>query len=147
VSDPGIGLVDPGLAALIDNADDLARRRAVAACYRLALERTSLSDPRLDTAEEALAEERYGAGSALADVLRLVEELDEAAWDIQDLVEVGAAAEADYLRAFERARAAAAVGAAFDADSRSAGRKALYEAYFAIQDPIALRLAVTTALG
>ncbi len=147
MSDPGIGLVDAGLAALIDGADDISRRRAVAACCRLALDRTLLTDPRLDAAESALAEGQYGDGLERAGVLVLVEELDEIAWDIQDLVQMGSAADADYLRAFEKARAAAAVGAAFEVDSRLAGRQALYEAFYAINDSIAFRRAVMAAIG
>jgi len=119
----------------------------VEAACRLAIDRSSLIDVRLAAAERVLAEGRYGEVPERRAVLDLVDELDEVAWDIQARVEAGTALEADYLRAFERARAAAALGFAFEVDSRVAGRQALYEAYHAIHDPDSLRDVVTAAIG
>lgn len=69
----GIGLIDIELASTIDNATDVTRRRVVAACCRLALDRTLLSDDRLKAAELALKSGQFGDGPRRTDVLRLIE--------------------------------------------------------------------------
>lgn len=141
-----ISLIDAELADLLFRVDDTARRRAVLASVRLALDVTSLRDDRLTDAESALAAGRYGDGVERANVLRLVEELDETAWNLQDLAEAGGVRQEEYLSAFARARAAAAVGYAFEMDSRLAATVSLYEAHHAIQDLSALRAVVGAAI-
>lgn len=146
MSRSGIGLVDEGLADVLARSSSEACRRGLAAGIHLALERTGLSDQRLDRAVEALSAGRLGDGAERSAVLALVEELDEAAWDLQDRVEAGTADHADYLREFARARAAAAVGFAFDRDALVASSEGLYEAFHAVGDASSLRRAVLGAL-
>jgi len=61
-------------------------------------------------------------------VKAVVDEFDELAWDIQDLIEVGGGSQADYEVAFNKARAANTVWSALDSNSRVAVLDALYEA-------------------
>jgi hypothetical protein len=143
----GIGLVDVGLADLLGRVDDAARRRALAAGVRLALDCAGLCDERLDRAEEVLTAGRLGDGPERADVLALVEELDELAWDLQDRAEAGTASQEQYLHAFARARAAAAAGFAFEGDALVAASEGLYEAHHAVQDLAALRAAIAAAVA
>jgi hypothetical protein len=141
-----LGLIDDGLAALIGRASVEGRRRALAAGIHLALGRTGVADVRLERAERALAAGRAGDGDDRAAVLALVDQLDQEAWRIQGEVEADRAAGDDYVRAFARARAAAAAGYAFEDDSLVAVTEGLYEAHHAVDDLPALLDAVTVAL-
>lgn len=85
--------------------------------------------------------------SARRSVAQLTEELDERAWDIQELVDTGAATEEAYLEAFRQARAAAAVGYALSPDPQTAAFESVYEAQAAVIDLGAVRLAVTIAIA
>ena len=142
-----LGLIDDALAEVIRGASDAARRRGLAAGVRLALQQTGLADPRLAPAERALSVGQVGAIEDRVAVMSLVEELDEAAWRIQDHTEAAGGVESEYVHAFRKARAAAAASYAFEGDSLVAVTEGLYEAYHAIDDPAALRTVVTAALA
>lgn len=142
-----IALADPGLADIIERADDAARRRALDAGAHLAVERAFLVDGRIAHAWRALAAGRVGDCSERRRVGELVNELDETAWDCQEEVEKGRARQDDYLAAFAKARAAASVAYAFEPDARVAAGEGLYEAHHAIRDLVALRAVVMDAVG
>lgn len=65
---------------------------------------------------------------------RVVERLDEIAWDLQEGIEDGTATQADYQAAFSRARAAHALWFSLDPDPLVAAKEAAYEAYSATDD-------------
>jgi hypothetical protein len=97
----------------------------------------------------ALAALRDGGQSSAAErsgVQQLTEELDEIAWDVQDMTEAGTASLQDYSTAFRRARAAASVGFALGPDSLSAALEAVYEARAAAGDLDAVREIVSAFL-
>jgi hypothetical protein len=103
-------------------------------------------DPRVDvllirggapTTDVAVAREALRA---------LVEELDEAGWDLQDQIEEGAASDDDYLRAFGQARAASALYEATGNDAHLAALEAVYEARMVVGDPGEIRSTIIAAL-
>jgi hypothetical protein len=140
-------LVDSELAAVVERADGVACRRAVYAGARLAVERTSLADKRAHDALLAIAAGELGDCVERREIGRLVEELDMEAWDLQEEAERGQDRREQYLVAFRKARAAASLQFAFEANARVAASEALYEAFHAIQDQSALRAAVVAAIG
>jgi hypothetical protein len=79
-------------------------------------------------------------------VQRLTAELDEIAWDAQDKAEQGILPRQAYREAFARARAAAAVGFALEADALHAALESVYETWAATADLDAVRMAVWNAL-
>lgn len=128
---------DPELVARVRDAGASQQRAYARAAVRVALARHAIDDPRLAAAVAVLDAGGYGATDERAAVVRLVEELDEVAWDEQDR-----GAEEQYGIAFMRARAANAVVAALDSDPESAAYEAAYEANAALEDLPVLRAAL-----
>jgi hypothetical protein len=122
-------------------------RRVAAESAALAVARTQLIDPRLEAALQALNASGAQAPATQRIVGQLTNELDEVAWHIRDLVEVGAASQDAYEEAFRKARAAAAVGYALDPDPRASAFEAVYEAQAAVVDLAAVRMAVAFAIA
>ncbi len=122
-------------------------RLVAADAASIAVERTQLADPRLRLGLEALSASDSGMASARRAVEQLTQELDERAWDIQELVDAGAASEEAYVEAFRQARAAAAVGYALNPDPRTAALESVYEAQAALVDLGAVRMAVAIAIA
>lgn len=143
---PRLKLLDPAIRQLLEGASEEARRRAASTVSRLAADRLGLSDPRLQAALERLRRGEYGDSPERRAIEAMTKELDESAWDIQDRVEAGAAAQADYVKAFRIARAANAVWCALDADPMEAAVEATYEAGAAIDDPTLVRATVTNSV-
>jgi hypothetical protein len=81
-----------------------------------------------------------------SDLDDLVILLDEAAWLVQDAVDEGSANIDDYLVAFGKARAAAAVQFACDPDSALASLEAVYEASVVVSNNESLLAVVTEQL-
>ncbi len=138
--------VAPDLVDLLEHADDAARRRGATAAVELALQRTDLQGAQVTEARSALAAGRVGDIPERSAVEALTEELDDAAWNIQDQVESGAAPQERYLAAFAKARAAAALAFAFEPDPLDGAFEVVYEANFAVGDLEDLRAVVTAAV-
>lgn len=138
--------LEPGLRRMLIEASDEARRRVALTVSRLAVSRAGISDPRLGAALEQLLRGKYGDSPERSALRALTEELDDAAWGIQDRVELGAADKADYAKAFMTARAVNAVWYALDPDPLAAAVEATYEAAAAIADALSLRTAVNGSL-
>lgn len=141
-----IALADSKLAEIVEEADDVARRRALNAGAHLAVDRTLLVDERITAAWRAIAAGRVGDCPERRQVEELASELDEAAWRCQEEVEKGQAQQDEYLAAFSKARAAASVAYVFEPDARVAAGEGLYEAYHAVRDQAALQAVVEAAL-
>ena len=105
-----------------DELRDIARKSA-----RWAVARSDVQDPAVDSGLRHL-ESGSQPQEARAAVEEAVERLDQVAWDTQELVDAGDAPEEDYLTAFARARAAAAVQYALAEDPTEAAIEAMYEA-------------------
>lgn len=127
----------PDLVALLRRADPMRRRMLSRSAVAAALDAAVVNDPRIGAARAALDQGRYGVSSEARDLERLVGELDELAWAQQ-----ARGAEREYRRCFERARAAASLLAALQADSGQAAYDAAYEALAALEDVPALRRAL-----
>lgn len=141
-----LSTIAPDLAASLERAQPDRLRRVAASAADLAIERTRLNDPRLEAALGALREGRLGETSERTGVECLASELDEIAWDAQEKAEAGDQTRESYVFAFRRARAAAAVGFALEADALAAALEATYEAQAAVRDLDAVRSVATTAL-
>ena len=134
------------LAEQLESQPSQTLRRVAAEAAWLSVTRIHVADPRLDTAVAAL---RKGALSDVAErqeVRRLVQELDQIAWEAQEKAEQGMLPQKAYLEAFFRARAAAAVGFALEPDPRYAAFESVYEAWAATADIDAVRTTVRTAM-
>jgi hypothetical protein len=127
------------LAEQLERESEPRLRRVAERVALAALGEVSLEGDRIDRAVEALRAARYGETSERAALKALVDELDEAAWDLQDEVEAGRPDQADYLAAFGRARAAMALWFALDGDPLEAAMEATYEAEAATDDRLLRR--------
>jgi hypothetical protein len=137
----------PDIVDLLEQADDAARRRAMIAAVELALQKSDLRVPQVVEAKTALAAGRTGDTPERAAVQALTDELDRAAWDLQDQVESGSAPQELYSAAFAKARAAAALAFAFEPNSLDGAFDVIYEANFAVEDLEGLRAVVTAAVN
>ena len=102
------------LIALLEQQQSEQLRRAAAGVANLAIERTHLSEPRVDAALAALHEGRLGFTPERSAVQYLTDELDKIAWDAQENMEAGIRSRYAYSTAFRRAKAAASLGFALD---------------------------------
>jgi hypothetical protein len=107
------------------------------------VERTRLTDPRLDAALTALRKGEFGCVAEQSGVQQIVDELDAAAWNLQDKAEAGTVPHQAYSAAFRRARAAASIGFALGSDALSAALEAVYEAHAATADLDAVQAAAS----
>lgn len=108
------------------------------AVSKLAVERSGLSDPIIDSALRELATGKIEDATRRA-VEELVHSLDEEYFDLKDAGERGEAPSDAYRPIFRRARAANAVFYALSQDSFEAATEALYEAKAATLDIGSLR--------
>jgi hypothetical protein len=130
---PRLALVAPQLVARIARCSPAQRRRVVARACSLAVDRTVLADRRIADALVGLTHDAPTKDDLDAGLVDIAEQLDEAAWDMQDKIEAGQASPSDYHAAFARARAAAAVAFA-TARTEASALESLYEAYHAVDD-------------
>jgi hypothetical protein len=126
--------ISPVLVTTLRALDPPTLRMVTARACALAVRSAGLDDARVFRALGALEAGSLGDDALRSDVHACTEELDEAAWDIQERVETGNATGAEYHVAFARARAASAVDQAFGADPSAAAFNAFYEAHFAIDN-------------
>lgn len=133
MNQPGLARISSELVEIVRQSDLGARRRILERACALAVDRTGLEDSTIADALEALGHAVPINRPLVSQVDALTEQLDDAAWDLQDRVEGGTATKHEYDIAFANARASAAVGFAIQ-DSLSSAFDALYEAYYAIGD-------------
>jgi hypothetical protein len=99
--------LDADLAGKLEGQSPRQLRKAASAAALLAVNSTRLTDPRLDAALAVVRDSIPGSRAECSVAEQLTEELDGIAWDTQDKVNEGTAAQEAYLEAFRRARAAA----------------------------------------
>lgn len=80
-------------------------------------------------------------------LLATIRILDEHQWSLHDLIEMERAADSEYMRAFERARAANAIYYALSADAWEAATESIYEATAATDQFEAIAEIVSQVLG
>ena len=134
--------VAPGLTRRLEQTTPTKQRACAIAAARAALMHTSLMDRRV----EAVMTGRFGDSPERRELQILNEELDNAAWTVQDRVQRGTAAEEEYFTAFRRARAASACWHAVDRQPLRAALESAYEAHYAIDDAEALRHVIDRVL-
>jgi hypothetical protein len=139
-----LSAIAPDLAAWLERQSRERLRGAAANAAHLAVERTRLTDPRLDAALTALRNGQFGRMAEQPGVQQLADGLDAAAWNLQEKAEVGTVPHQAYCAAFRRARAAASVGFALGSDALSAALEAVYEADAATADLDAVQAAART---
>jgi hypothetical protein len=123
-----------------------ARAVAGLAACRAVVAATGVVDPRVDAALAAAREGQVGESPEHDAVMELGDELDDAAWTVQEAVDRGLADQADFEAAFARARAVTAVDVLLDGEP-DGPPEAIYEALYATDDVDALRQAVLDALA
>jgi hypothetical protein len=138
-----LSTIAPDLVAWLEHQSRERLRGAAANAAHLAVERTRLTDPRLDAALTVLRNGQFGRTAEQSGVQQLVDELDADAWDLQEKAEVGTVPYQAYSAAFMRARAAASVGFALGSDALSAALEAVYEAHAATDDLDAVQAAAS----
>jgi len=133
VTDVRLESAAPGLNTYIRSLPEDQRRRIAWEVAKWSLSKVPVSDPRID--DLVLSPLPIVDESRRPAVEALCLELDEAAWDIQDLVDEGRAEYAAYVAAFERARAVNALCEAMNPDASRAASEGIYEALAATDDP------------
>jgi hypothetical protein len=141
-----LSTIAPDLVTSLEGQQPEGLRRVALVVAVLAVRRTRLSDLRLEAALTALREGRVGETRERTGVECLVQELDEIAWDVREKADAGDGSRESYVFAFRRARAAAAVGFALEADALDAALEAIYEAQAAVKDLEAVQSAAVNAL-
>lgn len=141
-----LGTVAPDLVRRVDEATESQQRHASIRAAEFAMERSGLDDQRVQALLDLVREGTVEDAVIRTQVEELAAALDEAQWDIQDRVDAGEATVEDHLKAFGRARAAAAVLSAADGDPRIAAMESMYEASAIVDDLDELRSAVISAL-
>lgn len=138
--------VAPELTRAVQAADADVRRAVAVNAAELAVEMSGLANVVVgEVLEQVHGTGGVDAGGRTA-IDAVVADLDEAQWDLQDLVDDGKADPAEHLAAFRRARAASAVAFASDPDPLVAALEGLYEASAAVEDPGPLFNAVSSLL-
>jgi hypothetical protein len=121
------------LAAKLRRASPAKQYAACVAACELAVAKTKIEHPLVD---ELFRQVRVGhvfTPQEKAAIDALVAQLDEKYFDLQEAAEAGKAPATDYLRAFEKARAVAALSFAGD-HTPDAVAEAIYEAAAAVGD-------------
>jgi len=136
----------PELASKLRSADQQRQRSAAVAAASWAVGVAGIDQADAATAVRLLSEGAHGQVDRNS-LARLVEELDEVAWSVQDAVETGSGSDADYLVAFGQARAVASVLFAAEPDAELAALEAIYEASVVTSDSSTLFVAVEAALA
>ena len=121
------------LASRLLSATEQQQRDAAIASAVAAVRSARLSKPLLEETMDDLVHDRYG-GPMRDEVERLERQLDERAWTLQEQIGSGGAMRTEYEEAFRRARAAAAMKLALDADARTAVSETVFEATHAVDD-------------
>lgn len=122
-----LSALSPELVSLLSGKSATQLQRASAAAADWALKAVEIDDPRLAAGLEALAAQDFGNSVVRAGVLELVEELDAAAWDIQES-DIPADSPA-YVDAFRRARAVNSLLNALAGADLEATLDCVYEAF------------------
>lgn len=141
-----LSMVAPDLARGVQHTTNVrVLRRAAHTAAASVVSRAAVTDGRV---VDALARLAAGtdAEALRAELVAVVEELDDRAWTLQDAHDAGEATEHEYLGAFAQARAVAAVVAALHADPTFAALEAAYEAHCAFADGSGVLEAVARTL-
>lgn len=143
-SEDRLELIAPELSAVLRKATAETQRAVSLAVCNFAMSRNGLIHPALQEGIHAIREGRYG-DRRVADLLkRLVEELDEKYFDLQDAADDSDDPEA--VAAFRRARTANAFLFAVKEDAHEAATEAAYEAHAATEDLEGLRQTILASL-
>jgi len=113
------------LAEQIATTTDEQKRAICLAACKLAVERTGVSGQLVEVALRSLETGRNNDASVIAELKRLVDDLDAKYFDAEQLYEAGKGTKEAYLALFQKARAANAVLFAFTTIIRGRLRVAL----------------------
>lgn len=134
-----LNTIAPDLVEQLEREPEPRLRTMAEGVVDAALRDAEIRSETVDSALAALRAGRYGESDERSATKALADELDEAAWDIQERVDAGEAEQEDYLSAFRRARAATALWFALDDDPQTAAMEAAYEARAATDDGVVRR--------
>lgn len=138
--------INPDLCAQLKQASTAQQRAAARAACRFALDHTDLVGPIIDAGLEAMEAATYGDSRPRKQLKAFVSQLDNIQSKMRDCVENGLAAQANYIAAFRRARAANSIYFALGEDAYLAAAESVYEANAATSDPEGLVWVISSAL-
>lgn len=130
--------IAPDVAGDLIAGSEQQLRRVAERLVGVALAEARVTGAPVEDGLSALTAGQFGDGPTRDALKRFVDELDVAAWDLQDRVEEGLAEQTEYLAAFVQARAAMALWFALDGNPLAAAMEAAYEAE-AATDELVLR--------
>ena len=125
--------VAPDLSSEITKQSEARLRSVARAVARATAREHPIDDRRFHEAIETLELDRTEAAHVRRAVEDLVNELDAAAWDLQDQDE-GSAEHVEYAARFDLARTASTAFWALDPDPQVAASESLYEAFAVLGD-------------
>src|SRR5262245_39225834 len=138
--------VAPDLTRRLKGASTDELREISKRVVRAALTRTGVQEPRIDAALAALQVASFGDAIQLTALSSLESELDNVGWDQQERMSRGMVTEAEYDRAFARARAWSALWFALERDPLTSALQGVYEA-IAATDLREIRSIIDGVLG
>lgn len=134
--------IAPDLSELLTHLPEGQQRAVACKAADWAVSAVRVSDPRLDAGRRLLPAQEGGSDLVTTDLATLVDELDAAAFHLQDVGD-----EDGYAKGFARARAVHAVLFAIGRDAAEAALEASYEALIARDlDVEGLRFTIHQAL-
>jgi len=153
IADATLNLLDPKIANLLRTTqNDSALRCFARESARFAVDRLAFSNPPIEQALQILENPVKELGEAALvqlrnEITRIIEDLDERAFDLRDKVEAGEASHDDYLDTFSKARAASSVLASLSDSAIQAAAEACYEAFASMDDRKELEEIASKLLG
>jgi hypothetical protein len=123
-----LSTISPELASELRAQSPTAQRQISRSISVWIAGEVGLEDPRISAGLQALTQQNATTLETVDAVKMVVDELDEAAWDMQDQVDVGLRSGDEFDIVFARSRAATAVWYAFNPDPLVAALESAYEA-------------------
>jgi hypothetical protein len=124
----GLEELSPNLAGKLQRASAAKQRAASLAACEFAIAHAKIEHPLVDKALKNLRAAGILLPGEKAELDALAAQLDEDYFDLQEAAEEGRASTEDYLAAFAKARAVAALSCAGDENALRAATEAIYEA-------------------
>lgn len=141
-----LSLLDKDFYSSLLREEDAALRRAAYAAAKYATDKNHIKYPAVEGVLTLLKTGQPIAFKDVAELGKLVINLDHIQVDLKDRVKLGRKTEAEWKAAFFQARTANAVFQAANEDPLLAAIESIYEAYAATEDWPSLKGTVTEAL-
>ena len=129
MSENRLDLLDASLAQRLSQSPPIQLRQIAKAVSHFVLQQVPIDDIAIvGQGYQMLEINEVGDPELREQLLATIRILDERQWSLHDLVEMERSTDTEYMRAFERARAANAIYYALSADAWEAATESIYEA-------------------